>query len=189
VSMKLEERDTTAAKIETQYASISRIVAYGQDGDDEISVDKNLSIPAILYGQAGNDKLQGGSGSNFLDGGFGDDDLSGGDGRDILTGGFGKDTIKGGKGEDILIGGTYRDAERLTAVDAMMSEWNQTNANYSTRIARLRQGVGSASQFAFNADTIINDLVSDDLKGENDFDWFLGFPNDKLDSKKGEQVK
>ncbi len=54
----------------------------------------------MLYGEAGND---------WMDGGLGYDTLDGADGNDTLTGGYGRDVLVGGKGNDILIGSDARD--------------------------------------------------------------------------------
>jgi Ca2+-binding RTX toxin-like protein len=63
----------------------------------------------ILFGGAGNDRLNGSSGFDQLFGEAGDDRLYGNGGNDILNGGPGKDHLFGGDGDDILIGGTGND--------------------------------------------------------------------------------
>src|SRR5262249_6364603 len=69
----------------------SRIVVYGQAGDDNIQVAGSITTSAWLFGGAGNDQLKGGAGNDVLVGGAGDDMLIGGQGRDLLIGGFGAD--------------------------------------------------------------------------------------------------
>ena len=65
----------------------SRLLAFGQDGNDDIQVAGSINLAAWLYGDAGNDRLKGGAGNNILLGGIGDDNLIGGQGRDLLIGG------------------------------------------------------------------------------------------------------
>ncbi|WP_404326782.1 BapA prefix-like domain-containing protein [Cobetia sp. UIB-001] len=75
-------------------------VVEGTNGDDS-SID--ASVPGSnLYGYAGNDTLNGGSGSNILRGGSGNDELNGGGATDLLIGGADDDTLDGGDGVDIL---------------------------------------------------------------------------------------
>jgi len=59
---------------------------------------------ARIYGQAGNDKLTGGTGIDRLYGGAGSDTLAGGEGPDILDGGAGNDRYKL-NGADIIVFG------------------------------------------------------------------------------------
>ncbi|KAA5538520.1 calcium-binding protein [Roseiconus nitratireducens] len=83
-----------------------RVVVFGKEGDDQISLNEfNGALPqAYLYGGSGNDVLIGGSGQDFLSGGSGNDTASGGDGVDVLRGGAGNDTLIGGRGNDIVLG-------------------------------------------------------------------------------------
>ncbi|WP_324692407.1 Ig-like domain-containing protein [Cobetia sp. D5] len=75
-------------------------VVEGTNGDDS-SID--ASVPGSnLYGYAGNDTLNGGSGSNILRGGSGNDELNGGGATDLLIGGADDDTLDGGDGVDVL---------------------------------------------------------------------------------------
>ncbi len=94
----------------------------GQNGDDRISVDRNVSARQFisggdgrdtLLGGAGDDKIEGGRGNDFIssrggvdyvNGSFGDDTILTGDGNDVAYGGNGKDLIFGGRGDDYLEG-------------------------------------------------------------------------------------
>lgn len=67
---------------------------------------------AIVFGNGGNDQLDGGRGNDRLEGGAGDDVLKGKAGADILTGGEGWDRLTGGAGADIF---------RFDSVEAMTS--------------------------------------------------------------------
>ncbi|MEY4754145.1 MAG: hypothetical protein RJA44_1820, partial [Pseudomonadota bacterium] len=59
-----------------------------------------------IYGEAGNDTIDGGDGSDYISGGSGDDSVVGGsgalDGADRLTDESGFDTLRGGEGNDTL---------------------------------------------------------------------------------------
>jgi len=57
-----------------------------------------------LEGGDGADIIRGGAGSDHLDGGKGDDQILGGKGSDIIHGGSGDDRIDGGKGHDRIYG-------------------------------------------------------------------------------------
>lgn len=59
----------------------------------------------LVFGEAGNDVLEGRNGDDFLNGGRGGDRLEGGNGQDSLIGGYGEDALNGNAGNDILDGG------------------------------------------------------------------------------------
>src|SRR5262249_49118780 len=88
--------------------------------------------------------IVGGNGTNVLVGGSGKSTLNGGSGADILIGGTGASTLKGNGGDDILIGGTLSFSSDFTGLAAIESEWSSADP-YSTRIAKLMSGVGSAN--------------------------------------------
>jgi hypothetical protein len=76
------------------------------------------SEAGVLWGEGGNDQINGGIGDDSVSGGDGDDMLGGGDGSDIVVGDAGNDTLfgeggddhmNGGVGNDILIGGDGND--------------------------------------------------------------------------------
>jgi Ca2+-binding RTX toxin-like protein len=87
-------------------ANTSLILAFGQDGNDTISLDEsNGALPAAdLFGGNGNDTLTGGSGNDELFGQAGADTLNGKGGNDLLFGGDGKDILTGGAGDDQVFG-------------------------------------------------------------------------------------
>jgi Ca2+-binding RTX toxin-like protein len=64
----------------------------GRSGNDSLHVDSTVNLPAFLYGQGGNDDLNGGSGNDELWGGEGNDNLIGGRGGDRFSGGDGSDS-------------------------------------------------------------------------------------------------
>lgn len=70
---------------------------FGEEGED------------YLNGSAGHDRLDGGSGNDVLEGGSGHDTLYGGEGDDLLEGGRENDVLFGGEGKDTLLGGSGDD--------------------------------------------------------------------------------
>jgi len=76
-------------------------LAYGGGGNDTLTggdqVDK-------IYGEDGDDILDGAGGADIVKGDLGNDQLSGGDGDDLVHGGDGADTLLGGLGADELHG-------------------------------------------------------------------------------------
>ncbi len=149
------------------FAPVSGIVAFGQAGADDIEVAGGVSLPAELYGGAGNDTLKGGAGPNILMGEEGSDELTGGTGRDVLVGGVGADHLVGSAGEDILIAGDFmlgsRFGERRQALLAVRQGWTTSDA-YAGRVAALR---------AFLAARVADDGAADQLVGASDLDWYF----------------
>jgi Ca2+-binding RTX toxin-like protein len=87
-------------------ANTSLIQAFGQGGDDVITVNEaNGALPRInLFGGTGNDRLTGGSGGDMLFGQSGNDTLFGKGGDDFLFGGSENDVLTGGDGADQMFG-------------------------------------------------------------------------------------
>ena len=87
-------------------ANTSLIQMFGQDGDDNLSLNEaNGALPpANLFGGSGNDVLTGGSGNDLLFGQAGNDTLLGKGGNDQLFGGDGNDVLTGGAGDDQVFG-------------------------------------------------------------------------------------
>jgi Ca2+-binding RTX toxin-like protein len=87
-------------------ANTALIQVFGQDGNDQISLDEtNGALPsANLFGGNGNDTLIGGSGNDLLFGQAGNDTLLGKGGNDQLFGGDGNDILVGGTGNDQVFG-------------------------------------------------------------------------------------
>jgi hypothetical protein len=81
-----------------------QIVVHGLNGSDTITVGGQITRSAWIYGDAGNDKLTGGVGTNNLYGGDGNDKLTGGSGTNYLYGDAGNDTLVGGSGTNFLYG-------------------------------------------------------------------------------------
>jgi hypothetical protein len=117
------------------------------DGDDWVYVSSDLpaTMPVALAGGPGDDRLQassdgqptsldGGPGTDELDGGSGIDTLIGGDGDDSLDGKGSSDRLDGGAGDDLLNGDGSKGAapdviDGGPGYDRIESEWQQ--ATYS----------------------------------------------------------
>jgi len=74
-------------------ASLQSITVEAGAGDDAVTIDERIGLPADVTGGAGNDTLVGGAGHDRLDGGAGDDTLDGRGGADFMSGGDGADTV------------------------------------------------------------------------------------------------
>src|SRR5262249_472900 len=123
------------------YFPNGHIIVYGEGRDDTIAVNPKVTLPAILYGNAGNDSITSGGGPSILLGGDGNDTLTGGATRDILIGGTGIDILNAAKGDDILIAGSTSfdgvSATNQQALSALMAEWSRADLGYSDRINHL----------------------------------------------------
>ncbi len=197
------------------FSGITNIQVFAQAGNDCIDIDSNITVPVLVDGGAGDDKIEGGSGNDtllgglgrdcieggkgndFIDGGAdndtiegeegndiilggsGNDTLYGDSGRDLLIGGLGADWLYGGSDDDVLIGGTTSYDNDRTELEAVMLEWTRTTANYTTRLARLRDGAtgGLNGTYRLNTTTVQKDSQLDQLFGESGTDWFFAFNN------------
>jgi Ca2+-binding RTX toxin-like protein len=191
------EIDVETDQFSTPAWPITRIVAYGQAGNDIIGLDPRMAIAALLEGDAGADLLSGARGSDVLLGGADNDILSGDAGRDLLVGGEGADILLGDDGDDLLIAGwlSYeRQSDKNEALSKIMAEWN-SRRSYNQRIGNLR---GTASgpafdnrsngEFYLRADgpskNVFDDRVRDMLYGSDDKDWFFADLDNTSSSKR-----
>jgi hypothetical protein len=164
----------------TYAAPTGHIIAYGEGGNNVITVDNAITTDAILYGGSGSDVLTGGSGDDVLIGRRGVDALFGGAGRDILIGGVGLDAEDGGTGEDLIIGGSHPMAEDFNAMSLIDAEWLRTDAPLATRIKQLNgtaTGGLNGSQ-RLTSSTVTEDVDDAMLGGTDSGNWF--FTNGKV---------
>ena len=98
---------------------------------DTLSASWQIRTGSILDGGAGSDTLNGGAGRDYitggagnatLNGGAGDDTLDGGTGNNILNGGAGNDTLYGGTGINTLTGGTGDDTYIISSTSNTLVE-------------------------------------------------------------------
>ncbi len=117
-----------------------------------------------LYGGAGTDTLNGLGGTDYLEGNAGDDTLNGGDGNDVLLGGTGADHLYGGADADTLLGGA--DGDFL---------YGEAGADV------LRGGDG--------VDALDGGSENDQLEGGDGSDWLSGGAgNDRLMGEAGADI-
>lgn len=165
--------------------TLSRLVAYGYDGNDRITVHGALTIGAFLSGGAGDDTLQGGSGNDVLVGGAGRDTLAGNHGNDLLFAGAGADMLNGGQGGDLLIANPTVYDNDLAALQKLLVEWTSSRS-YDDRTTRLRNGASGLP--LLNGSTVDSDGESDSLTGDAGTDWFLAtVPGDVLKDRNSKE--
>jgi RHS repeat-associated protein len=162
------------------FVPTGHIIAHGQGGDDSIHLTGSIDLPSMLFGDAGNDSLNGGNGHNIQVGGDGDDKLIGGNDRDLLIGGAGLDQIVGNGGDDILVAFATAFDQQPHALCHIMEEWSRTDVSYQTRINHLQNGGGFNDQYLFTSNSILSDATQDMLTGSSGSDWFLLNKEDKL---------
>lgn len=180
-----------------ELSDVDHIIVFGGDGNDKITVDRNVlriaelhggdgndtliggSGDDLLFGDAGNDVLCGERGNDVLVGGDGNDKLKGGSGRDILIGDAGRDTLNGNGGDDILIGGSIEQEDDQSTLLAILSEWTSSQS-YSTRVSNLRDVVEVSD----------DDDQVDVLFGNAGLDWFFNseVEVDMLKDKKSSEL-
>jgi Ca2+-binding RTX toxin-like protein len=73
-----------------------------------------------MYGNNGNNTLNGGAGRDRIDGAHGNDSLFGGDGDDFVADAHGNDTLDGGAGKDDLHGGVGNDTYLVDGLDTVV---------------------------------------------------------------------
>jgi hypothetical protein len=177
-------------------AGINLIQVILRDGNDTAKVYSSITVPAVIDGGAGDDKLEGPKAGSVLIGGSGKDTLAAGAGRSLLIGGLGPDTLSGASGDDILIGGTtsfdfnIADDNKLAndlALLKMLQEWTSTRS-----LAERAQNIGNGSGpilggtgLALKAGTtVFNDNDKDMLLGASGSDWFFFDSRDLMNDPK-----
>jgi hypothetical protein len=145
-----------------------------------------------VRGGLGSDTLKGNSKGNILIGGPSTDTIIGGGGGSILIGGKGGDAVTGRSADDIVIGGVTNfdnssDANDQ-ALEAILAEWQSADI-YTTRIAKIKAGVGPAHATFVLGTTVHDDGNISTLIGGLGTDWFFKGAHDTItDLASGEQV-
>jgi Ca2+-binding RTX toxin-like protein len=101
---------------DTVYTSATFSLAGAASGVEVLSLQGTADIDGTgngldnaIYGNSGQNTLNGGDGNDTILGRAGDDVLNGGNGNDRLEGDAGADMLNGGDGNDVLIGGADAD--------------------------------------------------------------------------------
>ncbi len=154
---------------------ISRLEIYGQGGNDQIMVANNVTVPAFIFGGAGNDVIKAGGGATVAVGGAGRDTLIGGTGPSILIGGGGRDELKAGAGAAILIAGITKFDANLAALKALSAEWARTDETFAQKVAHLNGGAtgGKNGAFVLDTTTVHHSGGPSELIGTSATDWFF----------------
>ena len=114
ITMMTTKATTTSQRtknLQTTFGELAKCIAaatcrpiIGSEGDDRIQGGNGSNL---IIGLAGNDIIHGGTGDSIIIGGPGDNQLYGGGGNNIIiAGGQGTNQIYGGKGNNILIAGS-----------------------------------------------------------------------------------
>jgi Ca2+-binding RTX toxin-like protein len=152
------------------------ILAFGLKGNDKITIDSAIGLPAFLFGGEGKDTLTGGGGNDLILGEKGDDKLYGRAGRDVLIGGDQKDQLDGGAGEDLLSAGDTNLGNDLYKLVPVATEWNRTDLPFAQRLAHITSGGPGAKNGGnlINANTASSGSTPPDtLTGGSDGDAFF----------------
>lgn len=163
-------------KLLGNFSASNKIIVYGNDGSDTITVSGSANVDVEFYGGEGDDYLTGGNGNDLLDGGNGNDRLLGGAGNDTLTGGDGADKLSGGNGNDFLYGDAGND--NLSGDAGNDTEYggdgNDTvNGGTGNDILHGDDGIDNMSGDAGN-DILVGGAGSDKMYGRDGRDLLLG---------------
>ncbi|MCI0737549.1 MAG: right-handed parallel beta-helix repeat-containing protein, partial [Gemmataceae bacterium] len=109
-------------------SALSRLIAYGYDGNDRLTVESSLTRGAFLAGGVGDDTLAGSTAADILLGGAGNDTLVGGAGDDLVFGGIGTDELSGGLGTDLMVAGATVYDNYTLALGQIIQEWSSSRA-------------------------------------------------------------
>ena len=86
---------------------VDRLVFYGKAGNDAVFAD--VDFPLSLFGDDGDDNLNGGKNGDRIIGGSGNDTINGNGGDDYINGVYDDDVINGGDGDDRIYGSSGDD--------------------------------------------------------------------------------
>lgn len=81
-------------------SAVQRVVIRGAERNDYFGMANALTLPAKIYGNAGNDTVWAGGGNDEIWAGSGNDQINGRAGNDTVYGESGNDTLDGGSGTD-----------------------------------------------------------------------------------------
>jgi Ca2+-binding RTX toxin-like protein len=91
------------------YAAVQSIVVNALASGDRIELEHDgseaVNKPSTLNGGDGSDRIEGGPNVDTVSGGAGNDEIRGRGGNDVLSGDAGNDRIDGDAGNDLLSGG------------------------------------------------------------------------------------
>lgn len=80
---------------ETLCSGVKRLIVDLGGGNDELNINTQVDLPAIVNAGAGDDKVYTSDADDVINGGDGNDTLAGYGGRDVINGGGGDDSCSG----------------------------------------------------------------------------------------------
>jgi len=155
------------------FNAVPTIAILCQAGDDQITIDDNVTIPVWIDGGKGDDTIKGGSGNDVVLGGAGNDTIGGGGGDDWLFGAAGNDDIQCGNGDDIAGGGKGHDIIHGGDGDDLLSGEAGHDAVYGELGDDYCEG-------AAGKDLLEGGDGSDELMGGGGIDLLFGGNDDDL---------
>jgi Ca2+-binding RTX toxin-like protein len=191
IDVRMKKGDTVEVRVNGRlldtfaYADVASITVNAYGGDDRVTIDRRIDVPAFLVGGDGDDHLRGGDGDDLIVGGDGDDTIDGNGGRDVLFGVLGADLLRGGAGDDLQFGGITAYDGDPAALKKVRDVWSAP-LSYNARVDRLRNGTDGVP--GLDVTTVTDDQDKDRLFGETGLDWFWAGILDKVDKKSGEQL-
>jgi Ca2+-binding RTX toxin-like protein len=84
--------------------ALTKIVFWARGGNDEIRLDRSITVGMTAYGGSGDDRFYGGGGNDRLYGDSGNDVIYAYEGQDYIYGGSGDDRLNGGSQNDTIYG-------------------------------------------------------------------------------------
>jgi Ca2+-binding RTX toxin-like protein len=161
-NMKVEVNDDES---NFDFAAINRIIVRALGGNDEVEFNNRnpIVINAIIFGDAGNDSLEGGDGRDTIYGADGNDVLEGKSNSDSLVGQRGNDRLEGDSGNDILKGGVGNDfLEGGLHRDRLFGEAGQDDLKGNAGVDSISGGLGNDDFDNSDSSSEILDRVAED---------------------------
>ena len=153
--------------------TVRLIELFGEDGDD------------FLDGGADNDTLAGGSGNDDLRGGDGNDELFGEDGNDQLIGGAGADLISGGADADSIVLANGFGADTISGGETTTTGTDNDviNASGITASGVTVNSTNEAGTLSYSGNTAnFSEIEGFILTGQNDSFTAFGTSNVTVDA-------
>ncbi len=152
----------------------------GQTYTLHVSSPSQTPVPIILLGST----LNGDAGDDRLEGGSGADTLNGGTGDDLLIGGGGNDAINGGDGTDTAVYSGNRSAYTISVSNGVTTVAGPDGTDTVTNVERLQfadglyNAAGGPLGATANADTIFGTSGNDTIDGLGGDDTIYGGAGD-----------
>ena len=173
--LQVDVGDDGSADIQVRRHRFNRIVINAGQGDDLVRIDESngaftTTTPTQIYGEGGNDTLNGGSGAETLDGGSGNDAVTGGPGADRVALGTGDDRFiwNPGDGSDAVDGGSGHDSMAFNgsaAAEQFRLSANESHARFTRDVGAITMDLVGLEQVDTASVGGNDTLTVDDLTG------------------------